>query len=567
MWRFRQLNAMRVRVASLVKLLFVCGAVAPAAHAQFLSGTVTDSIGRFPVPSVVVILLDSAGGTVARNLTNERGEYRVRLPDAARTARFVRIGFAPGEFRVPARGSAPSRLDVAMAPLPNLIQAVRVVANSRCRVRKDRAQALGLWEQARAGLLATIVAREENPGKIVRLGFYRVMDGNSEHIERMRVESDSAEGTGKTYTAAQEAADFVRFGFSTDSLASATYFGPDADVLLSDAFESAYCFEIAGRDRSRPHQIGLHFMPADPKKWRVDIDGTLWIDSVARELRDVEYKYLNVEAGARRFNPGGYVSFRSMTNGVVLIDRWWIRLVNATPDTTVDDKGRLRYNDWVYAEEDGGELARAAWPDGLQWKAPLGSLRLRAIGQDKKPAAGTVIGLVATHYYGTADANGMVEIDELLPGPYSVRVIDPRIAELGIGWSTPLNFIAKRDTTSSATLIVPTTESRIADRCVANHQWTVGDSLFTIGRVLTPDGKPVSGARIDFYVKTSEGLWRPGEAYYTTNTDGIFEFCHNFAPPTEVKYRVSRQGDLDLEAEGTFTSSLLVVKLTVRARQ
>ena len=52
-----------------------------------------------------------------------------------------------------------------MAPLPNLIQAVHVIANSRCRVRKDRAEALGLWEQARAGLLATIVAREENPAK------------------------------------------------------------------------------------------------------------------------------------------------------------------------------------------------------------------------------------------------------------------------------------------------------------------------------------------------------------------------------------------------------------------
>ncbi len=541
----------------------MCGAIAPAARAQFLTGTVIDSVGRFPVPGVVVILLDSAGGTVARNLTNERGEYRVALRDAARTARFVRIGFSPAEVPVPARGGAAARLDVAMAPLPNLIQAVHVIANSRCRVRKDRAQALGLWEQARAGLLATIVAREENPGKVVRLGFYRVMDGNSEHIERMRVESDSAEGTGKTYTAAQQAADFARFGFSTDSLASATYFGPDADVLLSDAFGSAYCFEIADRDRSRPHQIGLHFMPADPKKWRVDIDGTLWIDSVAKELRDVEYKYLNVEAGARRFNPGGYVSFRSMTNGVVLIDRWWIRLVNATPDTTIDDRGRLRYNDWVYAEEDGGELARAVWPDGLQWKAQLGSLRLRAMTKDKKPAAGTIIGLVATHYFGTADSDGIVQIDELLPGPYAVRVIDPRIAELGIGWSTPLSFVAKRDTTSLATLVVPTTESRIADKCVANHHWTVGDSLFTIGRVVTPDGKPVNDARIDFFWLSGAGKWIPGDAYYTTGTDGMFEFCHNFSPPTQVKYRVTRNGMQELEAEGAFTSSLLVVRLTI----
>jgi hypothetical protein len=558
---------MRARVTALVSILVALCAFAPTARAQFLSGTVVDSVARFPVPGVVVMLLDSAGATVARTLTNERGEYRVALRDAvrtARTARFVRIGFTPRDVSLPEFRNGAARLDVSMFALPNLIQAVRVTANSQCRVRKDRAQALGLWEQARAGLLATIVAREENPGKVVRLGFYRVMDGNSERIERMRVESDSAEATAKTYTAAHDAEDFMRYGFSTDSLASATYFGPDADVLLSDAFGISYCFEIADHDRSRPHQIGLRFMPANPQKGRVDIDGTVWIDSVARELRDVEYKYLNVEAGARRFNPGGYVSFRSMKNGVVLIDRWRIRLVNATPDTTVDDKGHLRYYDWVYAEEDGGELARASWPDGLEWSASLGALRLHAIAKDKKPATGTVISLVATHYYGTADANGIVEIKELLPGPYSVRVIDPRIAELGIGWSTSVSFIAKRDTTSLATLVVPTTESRIADQCVVNHQWNVRDSLFTIGRVVTPDGKPVNDARIDLFAKSSEGNWLPAPVYYVTGTDGVFSFCHSFAPPTQVKYRVSRQGEFDLEAEGKFTSNLLVVRLTVR---
>lgn len=542
--------------------------LASKTDAQVMTGTVHDSVSRLPVSGAIVMLFDSAGATLVRGLTNERGEYRLALQGgvnaAARSARFVKIGFSPTDTALAAVPATGARLDVTMRSLPSMLQAKRVLANSHCSTRGDRATALGLWEQARTGLLATVVAREENRGKVVRLGFYRVMDGNSARIERMRVESDSADGTAKTYTAAHDAADFVRYGFSTDSLASATYFGPDADVLLSDAFAGAYCFQIADRDRSRPHQIGLRFMPATPQKGRVDIDGTLWIDSVARELRDVEYKYLNVEAGARRFNPGGYVSFRSMKNGVVLIDRWWIRLVNATPDTTVDDKGHLVYHDWIYAEEDGGELARAAWSDGLEWKGSLGALRLHAIAKDKKPAVGTVIGLVASHYFGTVDANGIVEIPELLPGPYSVRVIDPRIAELGIGWPTNVNFMAKRDTTSLATLVVPTTESRIADQCVTNHQWNVGDSLFTIGRVVTPDGKPVNEARVDFFMKSGNGQWLPGPAYFTTGTDGMFEFCHSFAPPKEVMYRVTRQGALGAEAEGKFTSSLLVVRLTVR---
>jgi hypothetical protein len=555
---------MRRRVWCAVAVLLTVLAPASAAGAQVLAGTVRDSVARIPVPGVVVILLDSTGGTVARNLTNERGDFRVALGDAVRTLRFVRIGFTPREVPVPPRTDGTTRLDLAMFALPSLIGTVHISANSRCRVRKDRAQALGLWEQARAGLLATIVARDENPAKLVRLGFYRVMDGNSDRIERMRVESDSADATVKSYVAAHPAEDFVRLGFSTDSLATATYFGPDADVLLNDAFASAYCFELADPVRSRPNEIGLRFVPADHKKGRIDIDGTLWIDSVARELRDVEYRYLNVEAGAVRFRPGGFVSFRSMKNGVVLIDRWWIRVVSASQDT-IFSNGRLQQRDWWYAEEDGGELARAVWPDGLEWKEPLGALRLRAVTKDKKPAAGIVIGLVATHYFGTTDALGMVEIKELLPGPYAVRVIDPRIAELGIGWPTALTFVSTRDTTSVATLIVQTTESRIADRCVANHQWTVGDSLFTIGRVVTPDGKPVRDVKVNFSVKSKDfsDTWLLNPVSFVTGTDGMFEFCHPFEPHTQVRYRLSRDGIVVGALEGKFTSNLLVVRMVV----
>src|ERR1035437_7346461 len=92
---------MRGRLASFVTVLIAGLAFAGAAGAQRLAGTVRDSVSRLPVSGVIVILLDSTGGTVSRNLTNERGEYRVRLHDAARRARFVRIGFSPLEVPLP----------------------------------------------------------------------------------------------------------------------------------------------------------------------------------------------------------------------------------------------------------------------------------------------------------------------------------------------------------------------------------------------------------------------------------------------------------------------------------
>jgi hypothetical protein len=274
-----------------------------------------------------------------------------------------------------------------------------------------------------------------------------------------------------------------------------------------------------------------------------------------------------VNSGAERFHPGGYVSFRSMVNGVVLIDRWSIRLASASRDTIIDD-GRLKFGYSLYAEEEGGELASAAWPDGVTWKAPLGAVRLHAVRKDQKPAMGTVIALVATPFFSTVDANGYAEIKGLLPGEYAVRVVDPRIAELGMGLPTPLKFRAAPDSTALATLIVPTTESSIIERCVANHQWTKGDSVFTMGRVVAPNGGLVNDLKVTFASRPRgsprDSAWEWSSASYKTGLDGVFAFCHSFSPSTEIFYRVSRDGVIEAETPRTFTSNLNVVRMPIR---
>ncbi|MGH7654508.1 MAG: carboxypeptidase-like regulatory domain-containing protein [Gemmatimonadaceae bacterium] len=558
---------MRGRVAPFVTVLLACAAFARTARAQALIGVVHDSVSQQPVPGAVVILLDSAGGIVTRSLTNERGEYRTAFREEMRSARFVRIGFVPREVPLPPRTASDARLDVTMFALPSLVQPIRVLANSQCRARKDRADALGLWEQARAGLLATIVARDASPARMVRLGFDKVMDGNSDRVEHMRVRTDSGESDAASFVAAHEARDFVRFGFSTDSGASGTYFGPDADVLLNDAFAGAYCFELAKAGRDRRGQVGLRFVPAARKRGRVDIDGTLWIDTVARELRDVQFRYLNVNSGADRFHPGGYVSFRSLQNGVVLIDRWSIRVASAVVDTS-EEGSRLKYHYELYAEEEGGELASASWPDGFTWRAPLGALRLHALTKDHRAAVGTVIALVATPFFSTVDATGYGNINGLLPGEYAVRIIDPRIAALGMGLPTTLRFRAAPDSTALATLIVPTTESSIIDRCVANHKWAKGDSVFTMGRVVAPNGGLVNDLKVTYATRPKgsarDAAWAWSDASFRTGIDGVFAFCHAFTPDTEIFYRVSREGVIEAETSRAFTSNLMVVRIPIR---
>ena len=68
-------------------------------------------------------------------------------------------------------------------------------------------------------------------------------------------------------------------------------------------------------------------------------------------------------------------------------------------DRAADGQPSLR--DWLYAEEDGGELARAQWPDGLTGTRPSARSAFARSRKTASPRAGTVISLVATHYFGT----------------------------------------------------------------------------------------------------------------------------------------------------------------------
>lgn len=552
----------------------------PDAVLTLLRGIVVDSVSRQPIGGAVLTLLDSAGATVARTLTNERGEYRLASSASGRLARVVRIGFEPHDVTIAIGSVGDARLDVSLLSLPTLLQPTRVLAKARCH-RRECASALSVWEQARAAILAMVAERSANPGLMHRLLFSRVIDGDGEHVMAMRVRADSVDSTANSFLAMRSAQAFVRFGFTTDLTDSATFFAPDAEVLVSDAFARAYDFELAEGSPTRPHQVGLHFTPTDLATGKVQIDGILWIDTVARELRDVAFHYVGLPLARplampflrsarspeaeEMLQPGGHLHFRTMPNGVAIIDRWSIHLVRGAADTVAElGNGRIGFDAVTrvrpYVEELGGEIERANWPNGFEWRGSFGTLRVQAVSSTGNPAKGSIIALVATPYFGVVDSTGTAQIPNLLPGPYSVRVIDPRIAPLGVGVPTSLEVSAVRDSTVTATLVVPTAEEYIADRCKAAHQWTAGDSVLVLGRVVTPDGKSVSGAKVTL-ASVQRGSHDQG---VVTGTDGLFQSCHNWGIGDKILIRVHRVGAADENVVRTFSSKLLAVEVTVR---
>src|SRR5262249_35800139 len=138
-----------------------------------------DSASQLPIPGAVVALQDTVATTLARTTTNERGQFRVvLLGDSVRRVRVVRLGFRPATMRLPAPVDGVIRMDIPMTSVSMALAPVQVVAGpTNCPRRRDRQIALGLLEQARAGLLATVVARSDKPARMTRLRITRTMDG------------------------------------------------------------------------------------------------------------------------------------------------------------------------------------------------------------------------------------------------------------------------------------------------------------------------------------------------------------------------------------------------------
>jgi len=541
---------------------------ATAAPAQVLHGAVRDSASGLPVPGAIVTLLDSAGRAMTRNLSNESGLYRAKLLPQARTVRFLRLGFRPREVALPV-GVDDVPMDVALQSLPFLLQAVHVQAGRNCPRRADRGAALALLEQARAGLLATVVSRSEQPARMTRLVFRRTLDAEAERATRQTVHLDSTAEGSTSFFAVQRAGEFVRRGFMRDSAGSQVFLAPDAETLLDDGFASGYCFHIMPRDPARAHQIGLGFAPGRGRRPAVEIEGALWIDTVARALSDIEFRYVGLGRRVESLRPGGRVAFRDMGNGTALVDSWQLRLIGGAPDTIAAD-GRRRLLGpnapiVMIAQESGGELARAVWPTGRVWDASLGVLRARAVTAAGAPATGTVIGFDDTDYRGTVDSTGLVVIPQLVPGPYRTVVFDPRLEPLGIALYTALAFTASRGATVDATVVIPTAEDFVRARCQADRRIAPSDSVLLVGRVRNAQGAPVRDARITFTDVTA-GVERPLPFTYETGSDGLFQLCVGLRTGMQLRVHASRSKGMPVESVVSLDAPLTVVPLAWQLR-
>ena len=83
----------------------------------------------------------------------------------------------------------------------------------------------------------------------------------------------------------------------------------------------------------------------------------------------------------------------------------------------------------------------------------------------------------------------------------------------------------------------------VADRCVAEHLWDVGDSVFVVGRIVDARGRPVPNIKASFLNEAANGLWGILPNFYTTGADGGFHVCNAaFTAGTTIRIALTAPG-------------------------
>jgi hypothetical protein len=511
-------------------------AAAKSADAQRLTGAVRDTSTGEPLAGVVVSLLDSLRYPVARVITDAAGRYTVVRPANASLLRVMRIGYQPRLFVLPAP-EAVGDVDVAMHKVATLLSTIVVNDDRVCSPDKDRVGALSLWEQARAGLLTAVVAREQMPARASIMSYERTLDAGDGRLLHQTAHTLRGQTT-RPFIAGQSARELAVRGYLLRRPDGDQVLAPDADVLLDDTFAATHCFNVAAGDATHPGLVGLAFEPVRGRDTLLDVRGTLWLESGVPSLHSLEFQYAGRRADADLKGSDGWIHFRAMPNGVVFIDEWQVRLPVYQKRITVRGPIMTRV---VQRYESGGVVLTSEWPDGLKWRTALAPLTgvVRERGSSV-PVAGALVSLEHIADTVVTDSAGRFSMHPVLPGRYSLQVTDTSFGA----------FVAPR--TSSAELLVihdqpPTANPELTSRGESVKKLCAnvdvrGVTSTIVGRLLDAAGTPATrDTRLTArWLRTTTGgtLAEAKSEFETVDPDeaGRFSFC---AVPRDRAIRIT----------------------------
>ena len=523
----------------------VCAAVSALAAsslgAQRLRGVVRDGANNGAVGGAVVLAIDSAGATITRTIADAAGAFSFARELRLARLHVVRIGYRPRDVDI--RQPTDTTVEITMDRIPPLLAAMRVTGAAVCPGSNEGGEALALWEQARDGLLAAVVAREANAARARTVRYDRRLTVADEVVREQRVRV--TEGTTRRpFVAAAGPSYFAKVGFmSEDSDGSRVFNAPDADILLDPMFAATHCFRARLADATHPGQVGLAFAPVPSRNDLVDVDGVIWIDATAPQLRTVDFRYTSLERAAMNARAGGHLEFQTVSNGQSFIQQWFLRLpvLAAAPARNayrLDQRtpvSRQDREDVRVAEivESGGSVPTATWADGVTWRSPAtmieGVVTRRNTGV---PVSHVTLSLLGATDSATTDSAGHFRL-EVIPGKYTIVANDPLLSEYAAEHAERTEratVVAQRDQTTPLRVEIEGVADGIGRIC--RGQTVRDDRSIMLGQIVTQHGSRTADMRVvgawqdDYNISAVTGVGvHDSKVDVPVNDGGRFVIC------------------------------------------
>lgn len=296
--------------------------------AQSVRGRLVEQGSELPVAGALVLLQDSAGKRVAQRVSGSEGRYVLQAPAAGLyRIRVLRIGYLPSDSPVRLPQGETVYHDVSLTNQPVSLPEITIAGTPMCgdRARGDTLSS-ALWTQA-----GTALAITAQTVKARSLRFETVLEnrninqaGEASVVEALNELNISAWPVRSPPPDTLLASGFVENIEDLDE--GPTWYGPDAEFLLSEPFFGGHCFWTVPPSAVNPvGWVGLAFEPAASDQ-RTDIRGTLWLDRASGQLRRLDFSYTRVPRWARGFEAGGILVFAPLPEGEWIVQRWMLRV-------------------------------------------------------------------------------------------------------------------------------------------------------------------------------------------------------------------------------------------------
>jgi len=518
--------------AALGTLLAVVSA--PAA-AQVVRGTVVQPDGTTPAAAVLVELVDRDGSPRARTTTSRAGQFAFRVPDSGPfVVRALRIGFRPSASDVLDVGPSGAEVRITLGADRVALEAIRVRGRTPCRATGAGGAELALvWDEARKALAYAAVTAARQRYRIVVATFERELEGDGAIVRREEVRhAETSEARAFRSVGIDT---LLRDGFVVQQGRELHFFGPDADVLLSDAFVAAHCLRLVPDPLGDSTRIAIAFEPAE-RRDVIGVRGTLSLTRATGALRQLVFGYVGLPDEAAAV--GGELAFSRVDDGGWVVQRWVLRMPVLDVDVAGDqappsDRVAVRM-----LRATGGEVLEVLQDDASLYRAPLRRVSGRVIRPDGATAVvGARVALQGTAHVAATDSSGAFELDGVLPARYRLVASTALLDSLGgvapggvvdlVGGDVP-----------GRTIALPDGEGVYRELCRVERDDRRGALLrVTVRHAATGRGIAGAGVQLRWGGVERDGrvLGRQQERALTTEPDGTVAWC---GAPRDVEIRL-----------------------------